>query len=250
MTIRRYAAFINPITTNIFHLRNPWIIAWWSAAFPGFGYYLLGKYLTGFILMLWEVLINNYSHLNEAIFYSMIGKFDTAKLVISEDGLWLYITVYVFNIWDSYRRAVEYNKYYVLSCREGYHIAMRNMSSLEVNVLEKRKPFWALFWSSLTPGLGHIYLNRLPSIIFGLILWIYVAYHSHLYQCIFYTASGRFSDVHQIANPQHFLYIPSLFVFIIYDSYINTVVYNKLMDKEQGKYLKKEYQHPRFKMPF
>lgn len=250
MTIRRYSASINPITTNIFHLRNPWIIAWWSAAFPGFGYYLLGKYLTGFILMLWEVLINNYSHLNEAIVYSMIGNFDAAKDVISEDGLWLYITVYVFNIWDSYRRTVEYNKYYVLSCREGYHISMKNMSSLEVNVLEKRKPIWAIFWSSLTPGLGHIYLNRLPSIIFGLILWIYAAYCSKLYQCIFYTASGRFEDVHKLADPQHFLYIPSLFVFIIYDSYINTVEYNKLMDKEQAKYLEKEYQHPRFKMPF
>lgn len=249
MTIRRYAASISPTTTNIFHIRNPWIIAWWSAAFPGFGHYLLGKYMTGFILMVWEVVMNNYCQLNRAIYYSMIGKAPLALEMMREEGLWLYITVYVYSIWDCYRRANAYNKYYILACREGYHIKMKNFCSFEINILEKRKPVLALFWSALTPGLGHIYLNRLPSIIFGLVLWIYAAYYAKLYPCILYTAGGWFGKVHAAADPQYFLYLPSLYVFIIYDSYVNTVEYNKLMDKEQALFLERDYQNQGFRMP-
>ncbi|WP_123915707.1 hypothetical protein [Bacillus sp. FJAT-42376] len=246
---RRLIAAVNPYMTNVFHLRNPFIVSWWSASFPGFGHVLLGKYITGFLLMAWEVFANNIAHLNEGIYYSMTGRPGMALDVMNEEWLWLYVTFYVFIIWDSYRQSIEYNKYFVLSFREGAPIQMKNISPLEINVLEKRKPVYALFWSLLTPGLGHFYLNRLPSIVFGVLFWIITAYYSGLYKCIFYTASGQFGLVHQIAQPQWFLFLPSLYVFLAYDSYVSTVEYNKLFDRELEKHMQSRYQHPDFKMP-
>jgi hypothetical protein len=55
---RRYKAHVSIFGTTQFHLRNPYTIAWWSAAFPGFGHFLLSKYLLGLILFIWEVFVN------------------------------------------------------------------------------------------------------------------------------------------------------------------------------------------------
>ncbi|MRX72298.1 hypothetical protein GJU40_09050 [Bacillus lacus] len=246
---RRYAASMNTVSTNLFHFRNPWVIAWWSAAFPGFGHYLLGKLFTGFLLMVWEVIINNLAHLNEAIVYSMTGRFHRAAEVLDMQWLLLYIALYIFTIWDSFRRTTEYNKYYILAYREGYNISSHCLSPYEINILVKRKPLYALFWSLLAPGLGYFYLNRLPSIIFNLLLWIVVAYYSHIYELLFLSLTGQFLSVHEIVEYQWLLYVPSLYCFIAYDSYISCIEYNKLFDKEQARYLKSHYQHLNFKMP-
>ena len=58
MQVRRYNQFTSAFNTNYIHLRNPWVTAWWSAAFPGFGHIHLGVYLKGFILFFWEIIIN------------------------------------------------------------------------------------------------------------------------------------------------------------------------------------------------
>ncbi|MBU9723381.1 hypothetical protein [Bacillus alkalicola] len=39
-------------------MKNPWVPAWWSAAFPGMGHIMLGSYVKGFILFTWEFVIN------------------------------------------------------------------------------------------------------------------------------------------------------------------------------------------------
>lgn len=39
---RRNLAHLSIFSIVCFHKRSPWIIAWWAAAFPGFGHYLLG----------------------------------------------------------------------------------------------------------------------------------------------------------------------------------------------------------------
>ncbi|MDQ0857712.1 hypothetical protein [Bacillus sp. V2I10] len=76
---RRYKAHLSMLGTTQFHLRNPYIIAWWSAAFPGFGHLLLSKYLRGLLLFVWEVFINMQSHLNIAMVYSFCGEIDKAR---------------------------------------------------------------------------------------------------------------------------------------------------------------------------
>ena len=63
---------ISVFGTNSVYPRVPWVSAWWSAAFPGFGHMFIGKYLHGFILIIWELVVNNMSHLNMAIALSFL----------------------------------------------------------------------------------------------------------------------------------------------------------------------------------
>ncbi|WP_400246652.1 hypothetical protein [Niallia sp. JL1B1071] len=44
-TARRFRAHVSVLGTTQIHLRNPYIIGWWIAAFPGFGHHLLSKNL-------------------------------------------------------------------------------------------------------------------------------------------------------------------------------------------------------------
>lgn len=62
--------------------QNPYMVAWWSAVFPGFGHYLLCQYLRGTFLTLAEVILNTLAHINEAMVYSFCGQFELAKVVI------------------------------------------------------------------------------------------------------------------------------------------------------------------------
>ena len=73
--VRRYIAYISTFGTTQLHLRNPFVIACWSAAFPGLGHLLLSKYLRGYLLFLWEIFVNVNGHINLAnslFFYRQI----------------------------------------------------------------------------------------------------------------------------------------------------------------------------------
>jgi len=52
-----------------------------------------------------------------------------------------------------------------------------------------------------------------------------------------------------ISDPQWLLFMPSLYLFVIYDAYSLTVEFNKLFEIEQSKFLVDNYQDPSFKMP-
>ncbi|MBP3040301.1 hypothetical protein J9303_12480 [Bacillaceae bacterium Marseille-Q3522] len=82
-TARFYKAYLSTFGLTQLQLRNPYIIAWWSAAFPGFGHMILSKYLRGFLFFIWEVVININCHLNLAMVYSFQGKIDMAKDVLN-----------------------------------------------------------------------------------------------------------------------------------------------------------------------
>lgn len=51
----------------------------------------LGRYLPGFILIVWELVVNNLSNLNMGIVLSMLGRFEEAKAVINEEWVLLYM---------------------------------------------------------------------------------------------------------------------------------------------------------------
>lgn len=135
---KRYVAIISPYTTSLLHYRKPYVVAWWGAAFPGFGHFMLSKYLTAFILISWEVVINSLSHLNEAIYLSMIGRYEEGIAVLDQHWIILYVCMYVFSIWDSYRLTIEMNKHYSLAYHEDFPFLVKNTSSIEVNVLDKK----------------------------------------------------------------------------------------------------------------
>lgn len=247
---RRTIAYVSVLGTTQLHLRNPFIIACWSVLFPGLGHLLLSKYIRGFLLFIWEVIINFKAHINLLILYSFIGDFDRAKEVVDIQWMMLYIPTYIFAIWDSYRTTVDINHNYMLAAREDGEIKLFNISAMEFNYLDKRNPWVSVSWSLLVPGCGQLYLHRIITAFFIIVWWIVICYYSKLLPSIHYTLLGDFQQAKEVLNMHWFLNIPSVYFFAMYDAYINTVENNKLYDWEQSKFLKRDYQNLKFIMPF
>jgi TM2 domain-containing membrane protein YozV len=246
---RRYKAYVSLLGTTQIHLRNPLVIAWWSAAFPGFGHLLLSKYLRGLVLIVWEVFINVNAKLNIAIVYSFIGEIDKAKAVLEPNWMALYIPVYLYAISDSYRTSVDLNRVYVLADRENARFVHFNIGALEINYLDKRIPWVAVMWSFFMPGLGQLYIHRVIVAFFVLVWWIVIAYFSHFFDAVFLLLDGHVDRATAKLVPQWLLFIPSVYGFATYDGYVNTVENNKLFQSEQANWLKGRYQHSDFQMP-
>ncbi|UCZ55104.1 hypothetical protein LGQ02_10430 [Bacillus shivajii] len=246
---RRFKAHVSAIGTTQLHLRNPYIIAWWSAAFPGFGHLLLSKYIRGYALFIWEILVNNMANINLAIVYSFTGKLELAKEVLEPRWMLLYLPVYFFGIWDAYRTSVDMNKVFILSERENADFNSYTIGALEINYLDKRRPLMAILWSLFTPGLGQLYIHRVLTAIFTMAFMIIFVYFSNVLVAIHLLFLGDTHKATQVIDPQWFLFIPSHFGFSVYDSYVNTVENNKLFESEQRKYLKDHYQKHRVKIP-
>ncbi|NPV74556.1 MAG: hypothetical protein HPY89_12465 [Pelotomaculum sp.] len=246
---RRQKAAISAFSINALHLRNPWVAAWWSAAFPGFGHMFIGNYIKGYIFTIWEFYVNIKSNLNTAIIYSFTGHFDKAKAVLDTRWLLLYTAVYVYAIWDSYRSTVDLNKLAALADKNHPHISPFAINSFEINYLDKRNPWVAAVWSAFTPGLGTLYSLRTITGFYALSLWIITAYFSHIFQAIYYTAIGAFEQAAAAADPEWLLFMPSIYCYGIYGSYVHTVEYNKLFKLEQSRFLKESYQNRDFDMP-
>lgn len=245
---RRYKAHVSIVGTTQLHLRNPYIIAWWSAAFPGFGHLLLSKYLRGLTLVMWEIFINMAAHVNQAMVYSFQGKIDAAKDVLDTRWLLIYIPVYLFAIWDSYRTTVDLNKVYLLAEREKHIYNSFSIGAMEINYLDKRKPYLSLIWSLLGPGLGQLYIHRIITAFFVFIWCLVFFYFSHLLEAIQLLLIGHISEATAVLDGEWLLFFPSLYGFAAYDAYVNTVENNKLFDTEQRTYLKRTYQKHTFKI--
>lgn len=239
----RYGTVIsqNSFTSNTLHYRNPWITTWWSFAFPGFGHFAINNYFWGFILMSFEFTVNSLAKVNTAILYTMLGEFSKARDAIDVSWVLFYITVYIFSAWDAYRRTVELNTIYELAYYEMTPFTTVSMSPLEINILNKRKPYVAMLWSLILPGIGHFYLHRMASCVFYLIWWITIAKFSGFLFSIFYLAMGDWHSALKIINPQWFLYLPSIYGFGIFNTYQLAVEINKVFKLNQSIYLKDEY---------
>lgn len=247
--VRRKRAYVSLTGTTTLHLRNPLVIACWSGAFPGLGHILLSKYSRGFLLFIWEVVINYQSHINLAILYSMVGKIEMAKEIIDVQWAMLYIPTYIFAIYDSYRITVDINNHYILSAREDAVIVPFKVGAMEINFLDKRTPWISVVWSLLSPGLGQVYIHRIVVALFIFIFWIMIVYFSKLLPAIQYTLMGQLDKVNSVIDWQWYLNIPSIYIYALYDAYANCVEENNLFDWEQSKYLRKNYQNKNFQIP-
>lgn len=247
-TARRYTAHVSILGTTQIHLRNPYIVAWWSAAFPGFGHLLLSKYIRGFVLFVWEVVVNVKSHINMAMVYSFLGEIEKAKDVLDTRWLLVYIPVYLFSIWDSYRTTVDLNKIYLLAEREQHRFNSFCIGALEINYLDKRSPLMAVMWSLFVPGLGQLYIHRIVTAFFVIIWTVIFFYFSHALEAISLLFMGEIKASTEVLVPQWLLFLPSAYGFSIVDSYMNTVENNKLFEKEQRNYLISRYQSSTFKI--
>lgn len=249
MNERHPRAYVSTIGITQLHLRNPFVVAFWSAMFPGLGHILINKNIIGTVLFIWEVFINLESNVNLAILYSFTGRFEMAKSVMHKEWLLLYLPTYMFAIWDSYRATVTINNLYKLACREDTIITPLRINGMGFNNLDKRSPFIAAAWTALMPGAGQLYLHRIIAAFFIMAWWIATAYFSKLLPCIHYTLLGDFAAAKELVNPHWFLNIPSIYMFAIYDAYLNCVEFNNLYDWEQSKFLKRQYQKRFFKIP-
>lgn len=247
-TARRYTAHVSTLGTTQIHLRNPYIIAWWSAAFPGFGHLLLSKYLRGFVLFIWEVVVNIKANVNLAMIYSFQGEIDMAKDILDTRWLLIYIPVYIFGIWDSYRTTVDLNKIYLLAEREEHRFNSFSIGAMEINYLDKRNPVMAIIWSLFVPGLGQLYIHRIVTAFFVIIWCVVFFYYSRALEAISLLFLGEIAKATSVVNPDWLLFFPSLYGFAVFDAYINTVENNKLYDKEQRAYFKEKYQSPSFRV--
>lgn len=247
-TARRYIAHVSSFGTTQLHLRNPYIVAWWSAAFPGFGHLLLSKYLRGYALFIWEVFVNVKAHVNLAMIYSFQGNIDLAKDILDTRWLLMYIPVYLFGIWDSYRTTVDMNKVYLLADHENHRFNSFTLGALEINYLDKRNPVVSVMWSLFIPGLGQLYIHRILTAIFLIIGLVIFYYCSHVQEAVVLLFLGKVKEATSVIKPEWLLFLPSHYGFALYDAYINTVENNKLYEKEQRSYLIQNYQAKNFKI--
>lgn len=245
---RHVAVSVSPYSYNYPHKRNPWVVAWWSLAFPGLGHIMLCKYVVAFVLIGWEVFINNMSGINTAIYFSMLGDFENAKLALNHRWFLLYIPIYIFAVWDSYYKTIQFNEDYVLAYKTGYSVVSKNIDTFEMNNLQKRNPKDVLMWSFFAPGLGYLHLNRLPSAMLFTVWLVVLSYYSGLVAAVQATMVGQF-EAAKLMNVQWLLYLPSLYGFVVFDSYSQAVEYNKIFEKEQASFFKSKYQQEDFKMP-
>ncbi|MDG0809975.1 hypothetical protein [Cohnella rhizosphaerae] len=211
---RRYLAFVSMFGTTQIHKRNPYTIACWSMAFPGFGHLLLNKFIRGYALVLWEIYINQKIHLNQAIIHSFNGQFQAAREVLDPRFMSLYIPVYLFAIWDSYRTTVDLNKMYVLARRENAKFNEFTIGALEVNYLDKRKPWVAVLWSMGLPSVGQLYLHRIVLATFILLSGIVIVSESHIVLAMHDLILGDLRSSKRALNAQWLLYLPSFLLFL------------------------------------
>ncbi|UOF90517.1 hypothetical protein LSG31_22110 [Fodinisporobacter ferrooxydans] len=242
-------AYLSEFTTNQLHLKNPYIIAFWSLLTPGLGNLLQDRKLKGLILILWGIVVNTGAKINLAVVHSLTGHFHLAKNVIDTRWLLLYLAVYVYSAWDAYRGTVDMNKLYILADREDAPVKSFVIKALDMNFLDKRNPWLAAAWSSLMPGLGNLYLHKIITGLFFVAWTITVMYFSHGLQAIHFTMIGDFNHAKSIVDAQWLLYIPAIYRFQIYDCYVSAVEFNKLFEKEQSKWLRDHYQKIGFQMP-
>jgi TM2 domain-containing membrane protein YozV len=245
---RRYKAHLSIAGTTQFHLRNPYVIAWWSAAFPGFGHLLLSKYLRGLTLFIWEVIVNYNAKINLAMVHSFCGDIDKAKDVLDPRWMLMYIPVYLFGIWDSYRTSVDMNKVYLLAEKENAPFNSFSIGAMEINYLDKRKPGMSVIWSLFMPGLGQLHIHRVVTAFFAMAWTIVFLYFSKLLLAVHFLFLGEIAKSTAVLDKQWLLFMPSMWGFAVYDSYVNTVENNKLFDTEQNDYLTKNFGNPDFKV--
>lgn len=247
--LRRPKGIVKPASINFIHLRTPWVIAWWSASYLGYAYMSLGSYTKGFILIFLEAFINVNSKLNLGIFYSFTGNYEMAKQVVDINWLLLYVPIYIFCIWGGYGLAVDLNKYSILADRENSTMIPFQISTWEIAFLDKRKPWLAIALTLLIPGLGHLYTHRVPTSFYTLAWWGFIAHEGNLFTCIHRTVIGDFAGSASAADPLWLMFLPSIYVFAIYDAYVNTVEYNRLFEQEQKRFLIDNYQSEKFSVP-
>lgn len=219
---------------------RPVMVAWWSAAFPGFGHFIINQYARGVLFTLSEMLINRLSRLNDAIVYTFCGRFDDAAAVLDANLAFGYATIYLFAIWDSYRGARYQGCLRSLSARE-QPIRRMLIHPMEVQYIERKKPLTGFYYSLLFPGLGQLYNQRFCLGFYIMFWWWVHIGMSHALAACVELAYGSAARSTGMLSQHWIMFMPSVIGGSAYHAYRGTIEQNKLFREEQRTYLKKTY---------
>jgi hypothetical protein len=247
-TPRRQIIALGAWNTVQLDYRNPVTIVFWTIAYAGLGHIILDRYFRGIILLTGEIFLNTASHLNIAIFYTIIRRYDLAKQVIDTRWYILYLTVFSFAIFDAYRETIVINNTYRLAERENAPLKCFAINSSSFTILNSLSPYVVALWSAVLPGSGCFLIQRMNRALFLMILWVCSAYLSGLYPALILTLEGQFELAKSALNIQWYLNIPSILFYSIYESFSCALENNKLFRKELACFLKRDYQNELFPM--
>ncbi|TFB18508.1 hypothetical protein E3U55_12000 [Filobacillus milosensis] len=238
---RRLSMNICPMGTSLIRQTRPWVPTCWSIAMPGFGHFHLGGYTTGVILMSGEIIFNNIGKINLAILYTFTLQFEKAHEVINYNCALLCAIIYLFGIWDSYRLTVESNNCaYLVSKEKSQIYQLSAIHILGVNFVNKRIPWVGVFWSILFPGLGHLYAHQILKSLTLILSTVAITAMTQLGDLILLTLTGQFNMIQNV-NYQWLLFLPSFYLFSMYDVYSEITNINNLYKEEQLQFLLKQY---------
>jgi len=227
---------------------NPYMIAWWSAVFPGFGHYFLNQYLRATLLTLSEVIINTLAHINEAMVYSFCGRFELAKLVLEPTWAFGYLAIYLIAMADCFRSALYQNKLYHLARLENKIIPCMKISPFEVQYLEKKSPTIGVVFSFFFPGLGQMYNHRFGLAFYAMFWWWIYLTLSKMHVSFLVLLHGHLNESISLLHPHWLLFMPSVMGGSIYHSYRTTVEHNNLFRLEQRQHLSNRYQNTKLRI--
>lgn len=223
------------------HRQNPFMVLWWTAAFPGFGHYLLNQYFRATLLTLSEVITNTLAHINEAIVLTFTGQFGAAASVLQPRWLFGYLIIYFYCFWDSYRSTLVQNKMCHLAELENVKIRGVLLSPAEIQYLEVKNPFIAALYSFFFPGLGQLYNHRYGLAFYAMFWWWFYVTFSRLYDSILHLLIGNIQLSITVLHPHWLMFMPSVLGGSVYHAFITALEHNRLFRMEQRQHFTQRY---------
>jgi len=248
-TARRPFGVVGSAGITYLHPHNPNIVAWWSAAFPGFGHLLLHQYVRGVLLTLSEVAINTLGHVNEAMVYSFCGQFELAKEVVNPEYMYGYMFLYFWAICDSRRCANEMCRISEASMAERTGTGRTfSLSLWGIAYVVRRRPALGAFCSAVFPGLGQLYNGRTFLAFYAILWWWIYALNSNAYAAVLELFYGRIEASSALLVPHWLLFMPSVMGGAVYHGHLAARENNRFFRAEQRRYLEARYQSPGFRL--
>ncbi|MCR2806880.1 hypothetical protein [Paenibacillus soyae] len=229
--------------SGITHIQwhNPYMVAWWSAAFPGFGHLILNQYVRGVLLTLSEVLVNTLAHINDAMVYSFTGRFELAIEVLEPRWAYAYLLIYMLAMWDSYRSALQNNAHVQLAELENARLQPFYLGKMELHYLERKSPWKAAIFSFAFPGYGQLYNHRVGLGFYGMGWWLIYLTFSHFYTALLRLTQGQVAESTLTLNAHWLMFMPSVIGGSIYHAFDTAIEHNRLFKVEQLQYFREKY---------
>lgn len=238
---RRLLSVMTPGGTTYLKYKNPLMVAWWSAAFPGFGHLFLNQYIRGTLLTLAEVILNTLAHINQSLMYSYSGRFQLAKNTLEIRWAVAYMLIYMLAMWDSYVNARSINKIYRLAMLENARISPGGVYGRDIQFLDRRSRMSAALMSLFFPGMGQFYNQRVGLAFYAVFWWGVYSSCSLAPVAVHHLLLGDLPASTAVLRCHWLLFMPSVAGGAAYHAFETAGERNYLLRVEQRQYLQERY---------